>query len=557
MLQTRSAKRSAEAAVKIALDLVPEGVIDKHRAVGMVNAQSLDQLFHARIDPQRGVRAWRQGPQRVARRGDRPDRVLDAEDAVAWKEQGRKTILVRVETTPDDVHGMIAAEGHPHREGRRDVARGRRRARNGQAVRRGLRALQIDRRTKRATLTGTELREGDWITIDGTTGNVVVGELRLIPPPSKLPEWLATFLSWADEVAPHGGLGERRHARRRGARRASSARKASASAAPSTCSCSKSACRSCSEMILATSPRSARRGARAAAAVPARRLRRASSSDGGAIRSRSACSIRRCTSFLPSLEQLLVETTELRLTKGTDRGVSRARCAAAPRAAAARAEPDAGLARVPARHRLSRDLRDAGARDLRGRVRRYGARASHARPEVMIPGVGTKEEMQATRDAAKRVADEVLAEHGDRVALPHRHDDRAAACVRRRRRARAVRRVLLVRHQRSHADDLRLQPRRRRGDRSFPSTSRRSILKDDPFQVLDRQRRRRADAPGRRAGPQRRATNLKIGICGEHGGEPSSVAFCDELGLDYVSCSPYRVPIARLAAAQSALGVIA
>ena len=199
MLQTRNAKRTAEAAVKIALDLVKEGLSDRRRAIGMVNAQSLDQLFHSRIDPSREVSIACKGLN--ASPGAAAGQIVfSAEDAVTWKEQGRKTILVRTETTPDDVHGMIAAEGILTAKGGATshaavVARGM-----GKPCVAGCDTLHIDRRNKRASFNGKEVREGEWITIDGTTGNVAIGELPLIRPPSKLPEWLATFLSWADEL---------------------------------------------------------------------------------------------------------------------------------------------------------------------------------------------------------------------------------------------------------------------------------------------------------------------------------------------------------------------
>ena len=179
MLQTRSAKRSAEAAVKIALDLVAEGLIDKRRAVGMVSAQSLDQLFHARIDPDarrssvacKGLNA---SPGAAA-----GQIVFSADDAVAWKEQGRKTILVRVETDARRRARDDRRRGRADREGRRDVARGRRRARNGQAVRRGLRrAADRPPQQDAPVSTAPSCSEGDWITIDGTTGNVASASCR-------------------------------------------------------------------------------------------------------------------------------------------------------------------------------------------------------------------------------------------------------------------------------------------------------------------------------------------------------------------------------------------
>ncbi|MHB8147385.1 MAG: pyruvate, phosphate dikinase, partial [Vulcanimicrobiaceae bacterium] len=199
MLQTRSAKRSAEAAVRIAIDLVSEGLIDRKTAVGRVSAQSLDQLFHARIDATQSFHVAAKGLN--ASPGAAAGQiVLTADDAVAWREAGKDVILVRVETTPDDVHGMIAARGILTAKGGATshaavVARGM-----GKPCVAGCEALQIERRTKSLSLDGTALREGDWLTIDGTTGNIMIGQLSLIPPPSQLPQWLQTFLSWADEL---------------------------------------------------------------------------------------------------------------------------------------------------------------------------------------------------------------------------------------------------------------------------------------------------------------------------------------------------------------------
>ncbi len=176
------------------------------------------------------------------------------------------------------------------------------------------------------------------------------------------------------------------------------------------------------------------------------------------------------------------------------------------------------------------------------------------RPEVMIPGVGTKEEMQATRDAAKRVADGVLAQHG--IALSYRIGtmiELPRACVV------ADELAAYAQFFSFGTNDLTQTTygySRDDAEASFiPVYLEKRILKDDPFQVLDRRGVGQLMEQAVRLGRGARA-DLKIGICGEHGGEPSSVAFCDRLGLDYVSCSPYRVPIARLAAAQSAIGTL-
>ena len=185
--------------MKIALDMVSEGLIDKRTAVGRVNADSLDQLFHARIDPSAHYTVSAHGLN--ASPGAASGHVVfTADDAVTWKEQGKDTILVRVETTPDDVHGMIAARGILTAKGGATshaavVARGM-----GKPCVAGCDALAIDRRTRTATLGDAVLNEGDWIPpIDGTSGNVMLGDVALIEAPATLPPWLATFLSWADE----------------------------------------------------------------------------------------------------------------------------------------------------------------------------------------------------------------------------------------------------------------------------------------------------------------------------------------------------------------------
>jgi pyruvate,orthophosphate dikinase len=182
------------------------------------------------------------------------------------------------------------------------------------------------------------------------------------------------------------------------------------------------------------------------------------------------------------------------------------------------------------------------------------ARGVDARPDVMIPGVGTKEEMQVTYDAAKAVADEVIAQRG--VAVDYHIGtmvELPRACIV------ADELAAIAEFFSFGTNDLTQTTfgySRDDAEGSFiPVYLEKKILRDDPFQVIDRQGVGALMQQGVALGRGARA-DLKIGICGEHGGEPSSVAFCDQIGLDYVSCSPYRVPIARLAAAQSALGTL-
>jgi pyruvate,orthophosphate dikinase len=258
--------------------------------------------------------------------------------------------------------------------------------------------------------------------------------------------------------------------------------------------------------------------------------------------------------FLPSLEALLVETTELRLTKGVDSPEYRERDAVLKRVQQLHEQnPMLGL-RVCRLGIVYPEIYTMQVRAIFEAACDLKARGIDARPEVMIPGVGSQSEMRVTYDAAKAAATEVLERRATRleyhigtmVELPR-------ACV--------------------VADDLAQIAEffsfgtndltqttygysRDDAESTFiPVYLDKKILKDDPFQVLDRKGvgslMRQAVALGRGSRP-----DLKIGICGEHGGEPSSVAFCHGLGLDYVSCSPYRVPIARLAAAQATLGTL-
>ena len=551
MLQNRTGKRSAEAAVKIALGMVNEGLIDKRTAVGRVVAESLDQLFHARIDPSAEVEVVAHGLN--ASPGAATGQIVfTADDAEAWKEQGKETILVRVETTPDDVHGMIAARGVLTAKGGATshaavVARGM-----GKPCVAGCDALQIERRTHTATLDGKTLKEGDWLTIDGTTGNVILGRVPLIEAPSKLPDWLATFLAWADEL--------RRMEVWANADTPEDARKARELGAQGIGLCrtehmfmQQDRLPIVQAMILADTPKA--RADALAKLLPFQR------EDFIGILEAMAglpVTIRLLDpplhEFLPSLEALLVETTELRITQGVDSHEYKKKAAMLKRVQQLHeANPMLGL-RVCRLGILYPEIYAMQVRaifEAAGELRKRGV---DARPEVMIPGVGGNFEMIATYNATKEVADAVIAELG--VTIPYHIGtmiELPRACT--------------------VADDLGKVAEffsfgtndltqttygysRDDAEASFiPVYLEKKILLDDPFQVLDRKGvgglMRTAVGLGRGV-----REGLKIGICGEHGGEPSSIAFCDSLRLDYVSCSPYRVPIARLAVAQSTIGIL-
>jgi len=548
MLQTRSGKRSAEAAVVIALDFVREGIISRAEALERVDAASLDQLFHARIDPSQTYTVAGKGLN-ASPGAATGEIVFDADKAVARGARGEDVILVRVETAPDDVHGMIAAKGILTSRGGATshaavVARGM-----GRPCVAGFDGMTIDRQGRSATIAGHVLREGDWITIDGTTGNVIIGKLELIPPPSELPAWLAEFLGWADDAARLEVWAN--------ADTPDDARKARELGATGI-----GLCRTehmfmqtdrlpvVQRMIISDTPE-----ARAAALAQLLPFQKA---DFGGILEAMAglpVTIRLLDpplhEFLPSLEQLLVETTTLRLTKGENDSGYREKMRVLGRVQALHEEnPMLGL-RVCRLGILYPEIYAMQVRAIFEAACDLRARRVDVRPDVMIPGVGTFEEMRVTNDATRAVADEVIARRG--VAVPYRVGtmiELPRACVV------AGDLAQLAQFFSFGTNDLTQTVygySRDDAEASFiPRYLEEKILKVDPFQVLDRTGVGELMRMGVERGRARRP-ELKIGICGEHGGEPSSVAFCDELGLDYVSCSPYRVPIARLAAAQSAL----
>ena len=548
MLQTRSGKRSAEAAVKIALDFVHEGIISKEEAVARVDAASLDQLFHARIDPHESFEVAGKGLN-ASPGAASGEIVFDADTAAERGAKGDAVILVRTETAPDDVHGMIAAKGVLTSRGGATshaavVARGM-----GKPCVAGFDAMRVDARAKTVTIGERVLHEGDWVTIDGTSGNVVIGKLALIPPPSQLPDWLSEFLSWADaasrlQVWANADTPEdARKARELGAKGIGLCR-------TEHMFMQQDRLPVVQRMIISDTPE-------ARAEALAQLLPFQKDDFVGILEAMAGypVTIRLLDpplhEFLPSLEQLLVETTELRITKGENDPVYQEKMKVLGRVRALHEQnpmlglrvcrlgivyPEIYAMQVRAIFEAACDLRERGV---------------DARPDVMIPGVGTVEEMRVTHDATKSVADEVIARRG--VAVPYHIGtmvELPRACVI------ADELAGIAEFFSFGTNDLTQTSygySRDDAEASFiPRYLELKILKEDPFQVLDRvgvgALMREGTEKGRGTRP-----DLKIGICGEHGGEPSSIAFCDEIGLDYVSCSPYRVPIARLAAAQSAV----
>ena len=434
-------------------------------------------------------------------------------------------ILVRWETTPDDIHGLIQARGVLTAHGGMTshaavVARGM-----GRPCVAGCEALSIDEKAGTVTIGEHTLNVGDTITIDGGTGRVIVGPVRLVPP--AIDENFGTILDWADEL--------RRLRVRANADTPEDAAKAREFGAEGIGLCrtehmfmAADRLPVVQEMIMAsTEPQ--RRAA-------LERLLPVQQADFEGIFEAMAGFPVTIRLLDPPLHEFLPAPEEA--TSERD---------APPDPRAARVEPDARHARLPPRAAVPRDLRDAGARDHAGRcARSRSARARRRSSRSCIPLVGFKEELSRLRELTERVAAEeppVAYLCGTMIELPR-------ACI----RADEIAEVAdFCSFGTNDLTQTALGFSRDDAEGKFLTYYlEHGILERNPFEVLDQEgvgdlmkiavERGRGRKPG-----------LKMGICGEHGGEPRSVAFCHRLGLDYVSCSPYRVPLARLAAAQAAL----
>jgi pyruvate, orthophosphate dikinase len=522
LLQTRSAKRTAAAALKSAVDMVDEGLISREDAVARIDAGQLDQLLHPMIDPTADVQVVAKGLN--ASPGAASGAIVfDADTAETRGKAGESVILVRWETTPDDFHGMVQAAGILTAHGGLTshaavVARGM-----GTPCVTGCEALHVDVRARTARLPGHELREGDTLTIDGGTGEVIVGSVPLVPP--QINDDFSSILEWADEI--------RRLKVRTNADTPEDAAKAREFGAEGIGLCRTEHMFADAdrlglmrEMILAADEE----GRRAAL----ERLLPIQQGDFEGIFEAMAglpVTIRLLDwplhEFLPSLEEEQDERMRDRIRSLHE------------------ANPMLGWRAC----RLGLFFPEIYEMQLRAivraaiAVRERGGEAPLV--EIMHPLVGFGEELRRLRELTVRVA----SEEGELDYLVGTMIELPRACVRADEIA-------------AHADffsfgtnDLTqtaLGISRDDGGRFLAHYLETGILERDPFETIDqdgvgdlmeiaveRGRRTRAD--------------LKLGICGEHGGEPKSVAFCHRLGLDYVSCSPYRVPLARLAAAQATL----
>ncbi|MER9676208.1 pyruvate, phosphate dikinase [Mesorhizobium sp. M0208] len=537
MLQTRSGKRTAKAALKIAVDMARDGLISKEEAVARIDPASLDQLLHPTIDPKaaRDVIGVGLPASPGAATGEI---VFSSNDAEEAKTQGRKAILVRIETSPEDIHGMHAAEGILTTRGGMTshaavVARGM-----GKPCVSGAGSLRVDYKAGTLMAMGATFRKGDIITIDGGNGQVLKGAVPMLQP--ELSGDFAAIMEWAD--------GARRMKVRTNAETPLDARMARSFGAEGIGLCRTEhmffdgdrivAMR---EMILADTEKDRRTAL--AKLLP---MQRSDFLELFEIMAGLPVTIRLLD---PPLHEFLPKTEE----------------EVAEVAAAMNVSPDKLRRRTEALHEFNPMLGHRGCRlavsypeiaEMQARAifeaaveagRKAGALVV---PEIMVPLVGLAKELEFVKARIDAVAKSVMEETGVKITyLTGTMIELPRAAIRAHVIAEAAEFFSFGTNDLTQTtfgisrDDA----------ASFLETYRqKGIIEQDPFVSLDiegvGELVRMAAEKGRATRPE-----IKLGICGEHGGDPASIHFCEKVGLDYVSCSPYRVPIARLAAAQAAV----
>ena len=538
MLQTRSGKRTAQAALRIAVDLAREKLIGKKEAVKRIDAAALDQLLHPTIDPkaERKIIATGLPASPGAACGEI---VFSSDEAEALKSAGRKVILVRVETSPEDIHGMHAAEGILTTRGGMTshaavVARGM-----GKPCVSGAGSLRVDYRTQTLSAGGIALKKGETLTIDGSTGQVLAGAVAMLEP--VLAGEFATIMKWADEL--------RKLKVRANADTPADARAAIKFGAEGIGLCrtehmffDEDRIRAMREMILAEDE-----GARRAALAKLLPMQRSDFLALFKIMGGLPVTIRLLDpplhEFLPHSEKEIAEVAQ-----------------------AMGADPQRLADRARELHEFNPMLGFRGCRlaiaypeiaEMQARAI-FEAAAQAGRetgkpvaPEIMVPLIAGKREFDLVKECIDATAEKVAAETGAKLKY------QVGTMIELPRAALKADEIAEAAEFFSFGTNDLTQTAfgiSRDDAASFLGIyTAKGILPSDPFVSLDRdgvgELIRIAAERGRKV-----RQKLKLGICGEHGGDPASVAFCHEVGLDYVSCSPFRVPIARLAAAQAALG---
>ncbi len=537
MLQTRTGKRTAAAALKIACDMVGEGLIDEKTAVLRIEPKSLDQLLHPTLDPKAKRTVIAKGL--PASPGAASGKVVfTAEEAERLAEMGESVILCRVETSPEDIHGMHAARGILTTRGGMTshaavVARGM-----GRACVAGAGELRIDYKTGVMMVRDVRVKAHDLVTIDGSTGEVMLGAVPTIQP--ELSGDFASLMAWADK--------HRRMKVRTNAETPLDARTAVKFGAEGIGLCrtehmffEEDRIIAVREMILADNE-----AGRRTALAKIEPMQRRDFVELFKIMAGLPVTIRLLDpplhEFLPNTEQ---EMAEVAKAAGMDIQKVQHR-------ALQLHEANPMLGHRGCRLGISYpEIYEMQARAIfEAAVEVFKQTGETVIPEIMIPLVGTKKELDILKGVVDRVAGEVAQATGRKI------DYLVGTMIELPRAALQAREIAKTAEFFSFGTNDLTQTTfgisRDDAGAFLPDYQRAGIFEHDPFVTLD------TDGVGelvRIAAERGRETRsaIKLGICGEHGGDPSSIYFCEKVGLDYVSCSPYRVPIARLAAAQAAI----
>ncbi|MGB4164958.1 MAG: pyruvate, phosphate dikinase [Bacillota bacterium] len=534
MLQTRAGKRTATAAVRIAVEMVDEGLIDKRTAVTRVDASQLDQLLHPMIDPKAKVNVIAKGL--PASPGAAVGKVVfTAQDAEEWAARGEKVILVRLETSPEDIGGMHVAQGILTARGGMTshaavVARGM-----GKCCVAGCGDVVINEEQRRFTVGDIVVNEGDYITLNGTTGEVILGEVDLIQP--ELSGDFGRLMEWADEIrvlkirtnadTPH----DAQVARDFGAEGIGLCRTEHMFFA-------EDRIKAVREMILAADEQGRRKALDKI--LP--------------YQKNDFVEIFKVMRDLPVTIRLLDPPLHefLPTEPGQIAGLA----------------AEMGVAESVVRDKIASlqefnpmlgfrgcrlgvvypEIYEMQVRAIFMAACELAKQGYKIVPEVMIPLIGTIQEFEIIEEYCRKTAEQVMAEAGVKleysigtmIEIP-----RATLIA-----DKIAEKAEFFSFGTNDLTQMTFGYSRDDAGKFLPMYVEKNILAEDPFSTLDQEGVGQLVAIGTERGRSARP-DLKIGICGEHGGDPRSVDFCHRVGLDYVSCSPFRVPIARLAAAQA------
>ena len=538
MLQTRNGKRTAKAALKIACDLVDEGMISEQEAVNMIDPRNLDTLLHPQFDTKALKNAKPAGKALPASPGAACGKIVfSAEDAKAWAARGEKVVLVRLETSPEDIEGMKAAQGILTVRGGMTshaavVARGM-----GKCCVSGCSAINMDEENKQFTLSGRTYHEGDWLSLDGSTGNIYDGAMPTMD--ASIGGEFGRIMAWADKY--------RRLQVRTNADTPQDAAKARELGAEGIGLCRTEHMFFDCDRIAAIREMICSDTVEEREAALAKLLPMQQSDFEGIYEAMEGCPV--TIRFLdPPLHEFVpTEEADIALlAKAQGKTVEQIKAIIA---SLHEFNPMMGHRGC----RLAVTFPEIAAMQTRAVIRAaINVQAKHQDwtmvPEIMIPLVGEVKELKYVKDVVVKTADEELAKAGVQMKY------KVGTMIEIPRAALTADQIATEAEFFSFGTNDLTQMTfgfsRDDAGKFLGAYYDKKIYENDPFAKLDQvgvgKLVKMAAELGRQARP-----DIHLGICGEHGGDPSSVEFCHKVGLDYVSCSPFRVPIARLAAAQA------